>query len=577
MGVVISGIAATLIISDADRDRGIALAQSTPPAGVTIPPTPPGVLEPVLPNPTEPLLPSTPPPASTPPPSLEIPALPSLPEPSNSTNTRFPIKKVEVLGATVLQAEIDELVKAFLKTHPKGSTFDDLVTLRAAITQLYLNNGYVTSGAFLPNNQALTKGTARIQVVEGELERIEISGLRHLRDRYVRSRLELATQTPLNRSRLEKALQLLQLDPLLERVNAELTAGSAPGRNVLTVSLKEARPFHAGIVIANNQPPSVGSIQGTVFASYDNVLGFGDRLSAEYGRTDGLDIASFSYAIPFNPLNGTVSFSYSQNGSQIIEDPFRELGIRSNSRTFSFNVRQPIVRSPQTEFALSLGLDLRRSQTFLLDTIPFSFSIGPQDGLSKVTAIRFSQDWVNRGPTRILAARSQFSFGIDALDATINNTGPDGRFFAWLGQFQWVQQLSPRALLVTQLAAQFTPDPLLSLERFSLGGLNTVRGYRENQIVSDNGVLGSLELRVPLTYDPRILQITPFFEIGGGWNNSAISDAAAIAGLGLGLRWQVGTDFTLRLDYGVRLIPIAQSGSSLQDNGFYFSLRYQLF
>ena len=36
-------------------------------------------------------------------------------------------------------------------------------------------------------------------------------------------------------------------------------------------------------------------------------------------------------------------------------------------------------------------------------------------------------------------------------------------------------------------------------EKFSLGGVNSVRGYRENELVSDNGVIGSMELRIPLS------------------------------------------------------------------------------
>lgn len=71
----------------------------------------------------------------------------------------------------------------------------------------------------------------QIQVVEGELEHIEISGLVRLKEGYVRRRLEAATKKPLNRRRLEEALQLLQIDSLLERVNAELTAGTTPGWN----------------------------------------------------------------------------------------------------------------------------------------------------------------------------------------------------------------------------------------------------------------------------------------------------------------------------------------------------------
>jgi hemolysin activation/secretion protein len=342
--------------------------------------------------------------------------------------------------------------------------------------------------------------------------------------------------------------------------------------------LKEAPPFHASFNISNYQSPSVGSIQGTVSLSHDNLLGFGDRLSADYGRTSGLDLYNISYSIPVNAKDGTFSIRYGNTGSKIVEAPFEDLGIRSDSETLSFGFRQPLVRSPQTEFALGLSLDLRRSQTFLLDDIPFSFSEGPEDGKSRVSVIRFSQDWVNRNATRVLAARSQFSFGINAFGATVNDSGTDGQFFAWLGQFQYVQQLSPRTVLLARVAAQLTPDSLLSLERFSIGGVDTLRGYRQNQLVSDNGIVGSLEFRIPLTKDPTRLQLTPFFEIGSGWNNQGVNpDPSLLASVGLGLQWRISPALNLQLDYGVPLRAVSDRGNSLQDNGVYFSLRYQPF
>ncbi len=553
-----------------------AIAQSAPPPGVTIPPSAPEAIEQTIPNPSQtprPLPDKTP---SPPPESgLQTPPTQESPEVTSPSGDRISIKKIEVLGNTVLEDEIAKLIQSY---ENRSVTFEELLELRSAIIQLYIKNGYITSGAFLPNNQDLNSGIVQIQVVEGEIKQIEIGGLNRLREGYVRSRLERATSTPLNRQRLEEALQLLQLDPLIEQVNAELVAGSNPGSNILRVSLKEAPAFHAAIGVDNNQSPSIGSVQGSVEVSHDNVLGFGDRLAAQYGRTEGLDLYDINYNIPINARNGALNFRYNNGDSRIIEREFRDIGIRSETQTYSLNFRQPITRTPTREFALSLGLDLRRSQTYILDDRPFSFTEGTEKGESKVTVIRFSQDWVDRGTRRVLAARSQFSLGIDAFDATINNTGTDGRFFSWLGQFQWVQQLSPRNLLVARIDAQLTPNSLLPLERFSIGGVDTVRGYRQNQLVADNGILGSVEVRIPLASDSSKLQLAPSFEIGTVWNNRDIDpDPATIASLGLGLRWQMTPDLSLRLDYGIPLISVSDRGNSLQDNGIYFSVRYQPF
>ncbi|WP_235115592.1 ShlB/FhaC/HecB family hemolysin secretion/activation protein [Desmonostoc muscorum] len=548
-------------------------AQSTPPPGVNIPPTIPETLDETIPKPNPP---ATPPPTapSASPPILTSPDTPTPSDTNFPSSESFLVKKVEVFGTTVLKDEIGELIKRF---ENRQVTFGDLIQLRSDITELYIKKGYVTSGAFLPNNQNLTDGVVEIQVVEGQLEKIELGGLRRLEPVYVRSRLQKASSAPLNQKRLEEALQLLQLDPLIERVNAQLTAGSTPGSNILQVIITEAPAFHGGVFAANNQTPSIGSTQAGVFLSHDNLLGFGDSLSAEYGITEGLNIYNISYTIPINANNGTLAFRVNNSDSRIIEDQFRDLDIKSEAQTYSFNYRQPLYRKPQSEFAIGLGLDLRRSQTFLFNDIPFSFSEGPENGLTKVTVIRFSQDWVERSATRVLAVRSQFSLGIGAFDATVNDLGTDGRFFSWLGQFQWVQRLSPRTILLTRLNAQFTGDSLLSLEKFSIGGVDTVRGYRQNEFVADNGITGSVEARIPIT-SSNALQIAPFFDVGTAWNNGGnSSNSETFASLGLGLIWQPIRDFNLRLDYGIPLIDVNREGNTLQDNGFSFSLRYQPF
>jgi hemolysin activation/secretion protein len=484
------------------------------------------------------------------------------------------VRKIEVVGNTVLKREITSIIHAY---ENRDLTFEDLLTLRFEITQLYIKNGYVTSGAFLPNNQVLDQGTVRIQVIEGVLEQIDINGLQHLQDSYVRKRLERATTAPINQRQLERALQLLQLNPLIARVNAELTAGSAPGRNVLRIQLEEALRIHTGIESNNYQSSSIGSVQSSVFASHDNLLGFGDRLNATYGHAEGLNFYDLSYSLPINVDDGTITLRYGNNRSRITEEIFQDLGIRSKTRTFSISLRQPLIRTPQTEFALGLSLDLRRSQTFLLDDIPFSFSEGAENGESKVTVLRFAQDWVDRAPNRVLAVRSQFSFGLNAFGATANDTGTDGQFFSWLAQFQWVQQLSPRTVLLARTAAQITPDSLLSLERISLGGIGTVRGYDQNQLATDNGVLGSVELRIALSRDPNVVQIVPFFDIGKGWNRQVTDLDSLLMGIGIGLEWRPSSSVNVRVDYGIPLKSVAQRGNSLQENGLYFSVRYQPF
>ncbi|MGF1478237.1 MAG: ShlB/FhaC/HecB family hemolysin secretion/activation protein [Cyanophyceae cyanobacterium] len=586
--------------------RGVA---QSPPPETDLPPTVPEILEQILPESSDSPVPEQEPLPTPNEPQLQFPAPQPTPEIAPPRAT-LPVETVEIWGSTVLREQIVETINSGqyqnleqaelicqptvadrsvaesqppqtciirAKVNDEGITFEELLTLRSAVTQLYIENDYITSGAFLPVNQVL-EDVVRLQVVEGKLEQVEISGLNRLREGYVRSRLGVTRDTPLNQERLLDALRLLQLDPLIEQINAELTAGTTTGRSVLLLSLAEAPAFHSGVFVGNNRPPSIGSTQGGVFIAHDNLLGLGDRFRAEYGTSEGLDLYDISYAIPINASNGTVSFRYSNSDSDIIADDFRDLEINSEADTFSVGFRQPIVRLPETEVALGLSLDLRRSQSFLGDR-PFSFFLGSDNGESNVTVLRFSQEWVERRAERILSVRSELSFGLDAFEATINDTGTDGQFFAWRKQFQYAQQLPANLLLLTGVSAQLTPDSLLLLERIAIGGISTVKGYQENQLVADNGVIGSVEVRIPLVDSVRNqLQLAPFFELGSVWNNDAPDpEPSTIVSLGTGLLWQLGSSLDLRLYYGIPLVSVDRDSDSLQANGLHFLVRYQLF
>ena len=131
----------------------------------------------------------------------------------------------------------------------------------------------------------------------------------------------------------------------------------------------------------------------------------------------------------------------------------------------------------------------------------------------------FSLDW--QGGSYVLAARTTLSVGLDVLDATSNpGKAPDGEFVAWLTQVQGVWRL-PEFLLGTQIYArvdsQLTNRALLSIEKFAVGGERTVRGYRTNQLVRDQGVVASIEARIPVYRSPLgrpILEFTPFADVG---------------------------------------------------------------
>jgi hemolysin activation/secretion protein len=216
------------------------------------------------------------------------------------STTTFVVQEFRVIGSTVFSAEeLAAAVKSFIN---RPISFAELLQARAAIADLYIRNGYITSGAFIPP-QETNNGNITIQVVEGKLEEIQITGTNRLNPNYIRSRLEIATGAPLNRDRLLNALQLLQLDPLFSFVSSELKTGSQLGTSILAVKVDEANSFNVRASLDNYASPSVGQLSRQVEISDRNLLGLGDRIIATYGNTDGRNQYNLGYTLPVRNEN----------------------------------------------------------------------------------------------------------------------------------------------------------------------------------------------------------------------------------------------------------------------------------
>ena len=128
---------------------------------------------------------------------------------------------------------------------------------------------------------------------------------------------------------------------------------------------------------------------------------------------------------------------------------------------------------------------------------------------------------------------------------------------------------------------QLSADALISVEQFSLGGNATVRGYRQDTLLTDNGFFLSAETRLPLATVPQVkgtLHFTPFIDLGIGWNtDNEPTDANTLIGTGFGLLWEMENRLTTRIDWGIPLVNKSSDRDTLQENGVYLQLEYNLF
>ena len=518
-----------------------------------------------------------------PPPS---PVLPSVPLPPEEQGTQ-PLGQVQVLvrdisvtGSTVFsEAELLEVTAPFKN---RILTTEDLERLRLALTLLYVNRGYITSGAIIPD-QDVVAGEITVQIIEGSLARIDVEGNDWFRTGYLKDRVERGARTPLALGPLQERLQFLQQDSRIERVNAELRPGDRRGESILNLRVKEASPWKGWLEFNNFQTPVVGAERGLATIAHQNVTGHGDPFSFTYGRSNGVNpIIDTSYSLPLNRYDTTITGSYRRNDFLLVGANFRSLDLNSSSEIIGFTLRQPIYRTLTDEFAIAItGERLYNKVTSVFDSagLPSLFIPGSSNtGVSAVSALRFIQEYVHRTSTTVIAARSRFSVGLDVLDAT-NNFGPlpDGQFFSWLGQVQGVRRFDEwwGMQLLGQMSLQLANDRLFPLERIPVGGRFSVRGYRENTLIRDNGFLASVESRFPLlsyvTGEP-LLQFAQFVDLGRSWNaKGGTPDPQTLASVGLGLRWNILPKDRARFElyWGLPLNHVPHPPGNLQDHGIH--------
>jgi hemolysin activation/secretion protein len=528
---------------------------------------------------------------SVPSPLPEVSPLPPMPEEEAGRlpRAKVQVRKIKVTGNTVISAE--ELSTVSAPYENRELTSEDLETLRRELTMYYVKRGYINSGAIIPD-QDVVEGVVTFRIIEGRLDHIEVTGNKWFRSSYLEKRVALGSGPPLNVLSLQERLLLLQQDPHIERINAELRPGVNAGESILDVAVAEKTPYHGWLRFNNYQSPTVGGERGQGELTHQNLLGYGDALDISYGRSDGIDPeVEATYTLPFTVYDTTLDLEYRRNDFSVVEQPFQDLDVESESEIYGVGVRQPCYRSLNQELDGVLTFERLWNQTYLLGE-KFSFSLGPENGESVVTALRFGLEWTYRTPVQVWALRSRFSWGLDALDSTINNSSyPDSRFFCWLGQFQWARRMQLLHMqLIFRADLQLSRDPLLPLEQIAVGGRYSVRGYRENQMVRDNGFITSLEFRIPLVENKpwaESLQLAPFADFGRAWNEDlpvpSSDEFASIGSIGVGIRWAVAVPrpWALRpeveLYWGYPFRDIEAARWDLQDEGIHLQVSLAAF
>jgi hemolysin activation/secretion protein len=531
--------------------------------------------------------PPLPPIEPTAPKGTPSPALPTVQQPAPqgplSQTPQFVLHGIRLEGNTRLdKATVDGVVDPYLN---KPVSLADLDQIRRQLTTIYIERGYINSGVLVPD-QNVTDGVVLMHAIEGRVTEVNVTGTDHFKPEFFQSRLGDVLQTPFNVQDVETEQQILLQNPLIRRLNIELQPGLTPGEAKLNADVLENSPYSLTASIANDQSPTVGEIRGQLQGTAANLLGYGDILTAEYGRSDGLNDGFISYSLPIRDDDTRLNLRYDRNGTVVIDPALSALNITSDSQSISVGLSRPFYRTVEESLTLGITGERRTAQTFLLG-MPFSFTAGSDNGKTDITVLRFYQDWLDRNADHALDLRSTFSFGLNLFGTTITSVPPTSKFTTWLGQAEYVRRVFDDWEAVVRSDVQLSNHPLFPLEQFPLGGIDTVRGYREYVTDTDDVVFASGEMRIPIGKlkvpylsrgeDDGVVQFVPFYDYGRGWNVGRPTPYPPdVAGTGAGFRWMPGGGITAELYYAKPLRNVSL-GTSLEDRGIYFRLTTQLY
>ena len=281
---------------------------------------------------------------------------------SDTASARLLVKAIAFKGNTVIATpQLMAVAAPFIgRTLADG----DLQGLLQRLTDVYLQAGFSTSRAVLPDQEA-SEGVLHIDIVEGFLEQIVVSGTRAVDPAYIAARLQTGLTAPLNLAVLNANLRLLMQERGIANISAELAPGRKRGGALLKVAVEEAAIYTAGLRLANDRAPVVGGIHGVLDASARNFFKRGDELDLALGLASGLRDLDVRASVPWSVNGPEFSVRYFRARSELVEEQFDVFGAKTHSSALDIGVSQVLWQRRRGRLKLSASVVGKQSESSL--------------------------------------------------------------------------------------------------------------------------------------------------------------------------------------------------------------------
>ena len=412
-------------------------------------------------------------------------------------NPKFKLNHIDFEGNTLYN---DKVLQKFSESLVGQDIFmDDLVALTVKISRFYQSNGYLTSYAYIPE-QEVTNGTVRIAISESKIDNILVQGNKWTSEKYLKKGIlgtnSLKEGEIFNAGKLQLALRdLNQHDYVKGQVG--ISKNKDTDKTCIVLDVQDRFPVGFDINWDNYGRRLIGEQRANLILSYDNLTGHGDRIYGGTILSKGTTGALAGYQIPVGSHGTKLSFDYSYSGIRLGQEYYKD-NITGKSKDYAMTLTHPLYRTPKTTLVSSLSFDALSSET--------KYNVAHSSNSYNLRVIRTGLYGMHDDNYGRSIASLGSDFGAKFLGASPNiENGPSSKFVKFKANLTRVQRLPHKSLVIARIDGQYSPNRMFAAEQMQLGGPFSVRGYEPGVILGDYGLMGSFETRTPVPYIKAIL------------------------------------------------------------------------
>ena len=479
------------------------------------------------------------------------------------------IREYRVLGAHKLPPlEVEEAVYPYLGP---ARTREDVKQARAALEKAYQAKGFQTCTVSIPPQQP-RHGVVFLQVTEGTVGRLRVTGSRYYSPAQIKAMApSLAEGKVVDFTNVTR--DIVALNESADRtVTPSIRSGVDPGTYDVDLAVKDKLPLHGSVELNNRYSANTPELRLNGSLSYANLWQLGHTIGFNYqvSPENAHDVAIYSgYYIAKVPGVDWLSIMVQGTKQDSNVNSLGDINVAGRGQVIGARALVTLPHSKDYFQSLSFGFDYKHFDQLV--------GFGLANTLTPITyyPITFDYSGTLTSDKVVTVLDVGLTFGIRALGSSsktfdINRYNSDGNFVYLRGDLSQTWQLPKSAEAFIKVQGQLSPEPLVNSEQIGGGGLGTVRGYLESEVLGDSGVFGTVELR-----SPSLLGV---LQKGKEWRVYAFSDVGEItlrnslpgqdsyydlASYGVGSRLQLFDHLNGSVDAAFPLI--SQSSTSAHD------------